>query len=209
MLEQPAVTCRRLLQILYEDLSFQYRRNDVRHDAGAMSAAVWKSHSQAGTPPLLPNMAEKCPLAMQQFDAERPLSFRNSGLAGAEMFAVGLSDVFHQRILIVENDPSIAASLMQFVEDNGGVVVAHVGCASKALALVGAEPDNDAVFVEADMENDLALPLVRQLERRRMHTVWVIGHDGYFVPASKGDPTALVYRLAGDPDNVMRVSVDH
>ncbi|WP_152044901.1 ANTAR domain-containing protein [Aureimonas psammosilenae] len=123
------------------------------------------------------------------------------------MFGVAFAEVFHRRILIVENDPTIAESLIRFVEGNGGEVVAHVDCPLKALAAIIADQGIDSVFVEADMGVAYTLPLMRQLERMVVHAVWMIGHEGHYPPATAGETTPLVYRLAGDPENVMRVQI--
>ncbi|KAB0678499.1 hypothetical protein [Aureimonas leprariae] len=110
--------------------------------------------------------------------------------------------------MIVEDDAETADRLVHFVQSNGGEAVGPFACTREALAVVREHPDVDSVMVGADLQGDLALPLVRQLERRHVSIIWIIGHDGRFV-AADGEGDALVYRLAGDPHNVMRVSLAH
>src|SRR5215208_6565231 len=69
------------------------------------------------------------------------------------------------RVLVVQNDPFIAADLDLMVEDAGGEVVALAGSLHDALTLLRQEPI-DAAIVDPDLGEGEGAFVVEELKRR-------------------------------------------
>jgi CheY-like chemotaxis protein len=69
------------------------------------------------------------------------------------------------RVLVIENDPFVAAELDLMVEDAGGEVVALAGSHHDALTLLAREPV-DAAILGGDLPDDEATSVAEELKRR-------------------------------------------
>jgi CheY-like chemotaxis protein len=69
------------------------------------------------------------------------------------------------RVLVVQNDPFIAADLELMIDDAGGKVVALAAGRDDALSLLGREPI-DAAVVDPNLGDGEAASLIEALNRR-------------------------------------------
>ena len=69
------------------------------------------------------------------------------------------------RVLVIQNDPFIAADVDLMIDDAGGKVVALAASRDDALSLLGREPI-DAAVVDPNMGDDEAASLIEALNRR-------------------------------------------
>ena len=69
------------------------------------------------------------------------------------------------RVLVVQNDPFIAADLDLMIDDAGGMVVALAASGDDALSLLGREPI-DAAVVDPNLGDGEAASLIEALNRR-------------------------------------------
>src|SRR3954471_16063742 len=69
------------------------------------------------------------------------------------------------RVLVVQNDPFIAADLDLMIDDAGGKVVALAASRDDALSLLGREPI-DAAVVDPNLGDGEAASLIEALNRR-------------------------------------------
>ncbi len=118
------------------------------------------------------------------------------------MFVSARIEVEGRRVLIVEAETELAADMAAWVRINGGEVVGELASPEAAITALDHRPDFDAVMVDVETANGLAPLLVDTFEQRHVDVIWIIGHDGWFFDPNE---EAYAYRLAGDPDNVVRV----
>jgi len=71
------------------------------------------------------------------------------------------------RVLVVQNDPFIAADLDLMIDDAGGKVVALAASRDDALLLLGREPI-DAAVVDPNLGDGEAASLIEALNRREI-----------------------------------------
>ena len=69
------------------------------------------------------------------------------------------------RVLVIQNDPFIAADLDLMIDDAGGKVVALAASRDDALSLLGREPI-DAAVVDPNLGDGEAASLIEALNRR-------------------------------------------
>jgi chemotaxis response regulator CheB len=74
------------------------------------------------------------------------------------------------RVLVVQNDPFIAADLDLMIDDAGGKVVALAASRDDALFLLGREPI-DAAVVDPNLGDAEAASLIKVLNRREIPLV--------------------------------------
>ena len=82
------------------------------------------------------------------------------------------------RVLVIENDPFVAAELDLLVEDAGGEVVALAGSHRDALTLLGREPV-DAAIVGRDLPDGEGTSIGEELKRRGIPWCSIISASAY------------------------------
>ena len=84
------------------------------------------------------------------------------------------------RVLVIENDPFVAAELDLMVEEAGGEVVALAGSHSDALTLLGREPV-DAAIVGRDLPDGEGTSIGEELKRRGIPRCSIISASAYLL----------------------------
>lgn len=127
---------------------------------------------------------------------ERPAQVPHS------MFAPNLVELSGRRVLVVEDDYSIAVELGDAVSRVGGSVVGPAAGVGDALEILDRGEEVDAAILDINLGGAQVYPVARALRERSIPIVFVTGYDDWMIPQEYED--VPIFRKPTDPENVIR-----
>jgi len=91
--------------------------------------------------------------------------------------SVGAMPLEGRRILLVEDNFSIAKSLAMLFSGYGAIIVGPAGTVEEAMMLIEAESHIDGAVLDVNVRDKLVYPVAEALRRRRTRMVFVTGDD--------------------------------
>ncbi len=146
------------------------------------------------------------PEFQQPNEGPRGAFARSHGQRPAEvphsMFAPNLLELAGRRVLVVEDDYSIAAELGEAVVRVGGTLVGPAAGVSDALEILDRGDAMDAAILDINLGGSEVYPVARALREREIPIVFVTGYDDWMIPQEYED--VPLFRKPTDPQNVIR-----
>lgn len=68
-----------------------------------------------------------------------------------------------RRVLVIEDEPEVAAAVEQLLGDAGAIILGPVGTVAEALALLARDQRPDAAVLDLNLRGELALPVADRL----------------------------------------------
>jgi DNA-binding response OmpR family regulator len=91
------------------------------------------------------------------------------------------------RLLIVEDEYTIAGDMARWFEEAGVQVVGPAGSTRKALALVSSEFDLDAAVLDVNLGDERVFPVADVLSTAGVPFVFATGYDAHIIPEIYAD----------------------
>lgn len=88
-----------------------------------------------------------------------------------------------RRVLLVEDDYFIAASLQGQFEEGGARVLGPVPSVRDALRLIASTPEIDAAVLDINVQEEWVFPVADALRARGVPFVFATGYDRTVIPA--------------------------
>ena len=92
-----------------------------------------------------------------------------------------------QRLLIVEDEYTIAADLARALEERGADVIGPAASIEDALELVGAQQQIDGAVLDINLRGERAYPVADALRMREVPFIFATGYDAWAIPAAYAD----------------------
>ena len=93
------------------------------------------------------------------------------------------------RVLVVEDDFTIADLMAEMFEARGAEIVGPVATVKDALALIARDEPIDGAVLDVNLRGELVFPVADALCRRDVRFVFMTGYDEHFVePRFAGAP---------------------
>lgn len=105
-------------------------------------------------------------------------------------------DPFH--ILVVEDDPIIASSLKEDLEDFGATIVGPVKSVQQAISCIAEADRLDAAVLDINLGGERAYPIANDLRRRKIPFVFLTGYDR--TPVAVHFEDVPVFEKPADPE---------
>jgi ActR/RegA family two-component response regulator len=96
-------------------------------------------------------------------------------------------NLFRARILLVEDDYLVGFDLRNEMSRRGADVIGPVGSLEQALKVTKLEVEIDAAVVDINLHGEMAFPLVDELVRRDIVSVFSTGYDQEVLPSRLRD----------------------
>jgi CheY-like chemotaxis protein len=89
-----------------------------------------------------------------------------------------------RRLLVIEDDYTIASELAEALEAHGAQVIGPAGPVADALALIAAQAEIDGAVLDIDLHGEGAYPVADALRGRGVPFVFATGYDAWIIPAA-------------------------
>lgn len=91
------------------------------------------------------------------------------------------------RLLIVEDEYTIAADLAQALQDIGAEVVGPAGSVQHALRILSEAPEIDGAVLDISLHDERVYPVADVLRQRGIPFVFVTGYERWVIPDAFAD----------------------
>lgn len=113
-----------------------------------------------------------------------------------------------RRVLLVEDDYFIAASMRDAFERSGARVLGPVATVADALTIIAATPGIDAAVLDVHLQDEMVFPVADALRARGVPFLFATGYEPSMIPQRFADvhhcekpvePLKFVQSLLGQP----------